>query len=89
MGRTITPTPLAEWLQAELLERKLGVRTLARKMNPDEPEVARRALNRYLFEGANPTEANRDLIAAALDVDPSEVPDARRASFHAGANGGA
>lgn len=76
MGRTRATTPLADWLTAELEGRGWGVRTLARKMNPAEPEIARRALNRYLFEGSNPTEANRDMIAAALEVDPSEVPSA-------------
>ena len=76
MGRTRATTPLADWLTAELAERGWGIRTLARKMNPEEPEIARRALNRYLFEGSNPTEVNREAIAAALDVDPSEVPSA-------------
>lgn len=76
MARAITPTPLAEWIQAQLVERGWGVRTLARHMAPDDPEVARRALNRYLFEGSNPSEANRRLIAEALGVTASEVPAA-------------
>lgn len=68
------PTPLAEWLRAELDERGWGIRTLARKVNPDEPEVPRRMLNRILYEGSYPSEVNRELIAAALDTDPTEVP---------------
>lgn len=74
--RTKTPaeTPLAQWLDAALKERGWGVRTLARKMNPTEPEVARRALNRYLYAGSNPSEANRELIAAAFEIDAAEVP---------------
>lgn len=84
MGRTLSDTPLALWLRAEIDERPgWGIRTLARRMNPEEPEVARRALNRYLYEGSNPTEANRDLIAEALGVDPSEVP-ANAGPFPAG-----
>ena len=79
--RTLAPTPLAEWLRAELDERGWGVRTLARHMNQDEPEIARRALNRYLYEGSNPSEANRDLIAEALDMDPTEVPAATSEPF--------
>lgn len=74
MGRTLASTPLAEWLRAELDERGMGVRTLARKMKPDEPEVPRRMLNRILYEGSYPSEANRELIAEALGTDPTEVP---------------
>lgn len=54
----------------------MGVRTLARKMNPTVPEIPRRALNRYLYEGAHPGEANRSALAAALDVKPEEIPAA-------------
>lgn len=73
--RQLADTPLARWLRAEIDERpNWGIRTLARQMNPDEPEIARRALNRYMYEGADPSDAYRDQIAAALGVDPSEVP---------------
>jgi lambda repressor-like predicted transcriptional regulator len=81
MARQLAATPLAEWLRAELDERGLGVRTLARKMNPGEPEIPRRMLNRILYEGSYPSEANRDLIAAALDTDPTEVPALMSAPF--------
>lgn len=74
MARSLADTPLAEWLRAELDTRGWGVRTLARHMSPEEPEIARRALNRYLYEGSNPSQVNRDLIAAGLGIDPSEVP---------------
>lgn len=53
----------------------MGVRTLARKINPAHPELPRRALNRYLHEGASPTRAYRELIADALGVTLDEVPD--------------
>lgn len=73
--RELASTPLAEWLRAEIDERPgWGIRTLARRMNPAEPEIARRALNRYMYEGSDPTETYRHLIAEALEVDPSEVP---------------
>lgn len=78
MGHVATaPTPFAQWLRNQLRERDWGVRTLARKMNPEEPEVARRALNRYLT-GASPTAAYRNLIARGLGIDVSEVPDPDR-----------
>lgn len=81
MGRTLAETPLAEWLQAELDERGWGVRTLARHIAGGDPEVPRRMLNRILFEGSNPSEANRELIAEALDIDPTEVPAAMSGPF--------
>ncbi|MCR4340950.1 MAG: hypothetical protein NUW01_13805, partial [Gemmatimonadaceae bacterium] len=67
------PTPFAQWLRGQLDERDWGVRTLARRMNPEEPEIARRALNRYLA-GGFPTQAYRVAIAGALGIDEREVP---------------
>ena len=73
--RQLADTELARWLRAEIDDRPgWGIRTLAREMNPQEPEIARRALNRYMYEGSDPSDAYRDRIAEALDVDPSEVP---------------
>lgn len=70
---TPAPTPFAQWLRAQLEERDWGVRTLARRMNPAEPEVARRALNHYL-RGSLPTDTYRALIAEGLGVPVAEVP---------------
>lgn len=67
-------TDLARWLRAELEERGWGVRTLARHMNPDDVEQARRAVNRYLFSGSHPNPQNRALIARALDVAEDVIP---------------
>lgn len=78
MARELADTDLARWLRAALDERSWGVRTLARNMNPDEPEIARRTLNRCLYEGSYPSDTNRDLLAAALGVAVSEVPAAPR-----------
>ena len=75
MARTLAATPFAAWLRAGLDERQWGIRTLARRINPDEPEVPRRALNRYLYEGAQPTNGYRKQIAAALGVPESELPE--------------
>lgn len=76
MPRTLADTELARWLRAALDERTWGVRTAARKMTPAQPEIARRTLNRILYEGSYPSDTNRALIAAAFDVAVSEVPAA-------------
>lgn len=55
-------------LRAELVRQGLGVRTLARKMDPAQPERARRSLNRWLNEGIKPSPANRVAVAVALGV---------------------
>jgi hypothetical protein len=77
MARPLADTPLAEWLRTEIDAREgWGIRTLARRMNPEEPEIARRCLNRVLYEGADPSPANRALIAEGLGVAVAEVPAA-------------
>lgn len=82
-GRTITPTPFAVWLNDQLDQRGWGVRTLAKKINADQPEVARRALNRYLFESGRPTTHYREAIADAFEISTDEVPGGDRAPFPA------
>lgn len=72
--RDLADTELARWLRGQLDEQGLGIRTLAKKMNPADPEVPRRALNRVLYEGAMPSDANRRLIAVGLGVSPEELP---------------
>jgi hypothetical protein len=74
MGRGLAETDFATWLDAELKKRRWGVRTLARKMAPNEVERARRVLNRCLFEGSYPNLGNRLLIATALEVEEAELP---------------
>lgn len=74
MGQDVANTALAEWLHERLTERGWGVRTLARHMTPDDPERARRAVNRYLHEGSRPSPENRRLIAVALNVGEHEMP---------------
>jgi transcriptional regulator with XRE-family HTH domain len=54
----------------DALEREgLSIRALARRMNPEHPETARRNLMRWLG-GTAPEPANRRLVAEALGVDP-------------------
>lgn len=78
MPRPLADTDLARWLRAMLDERDWGIRTAARKMTPGEPEVARRMLNRILYEGSYPSDLNRALIATGFDISVSEVPAAPR-----------
>lgn len=63
----------AEWLREQLDQRGWGIRTLARKMSTEQPEIPRRALNRYM-RGSLPTEAYAIAIAEALGVDRAEMP---------------
>lgn len=62
-------------LRAELVRQGLGVRTLARKMDPAQPERARRSLNRWLNEGIKPSPANRVAVAVALGVPEESFSD--------------
>lgn len=81
MGRTLADTEFAAWLDGQLKDRGWGVRTLARRMAPGMPrvgdpvEVARRALNRYLFDGSYPGDENKALIASSLGVVEADLPD--------------
>jgi hypothetical protein len=74
-ARTIAASPLAAWLDDQLTARGWGVRTVAKLINPAEPEIARRALNRYLFDGSYPQDEKMvKAIADAFAVPVSEVP---------------
>lgn len=55
-------------VQTELKRQGIGIRTLARRMNPDHPEQARRNLNRWIHEGIKPSPPNRVAVAVALGV---------------------
>lgn len=81
MGQTYTPpTPFAAWLKGELDARGWGVRTLARRMDPENVEVARRAVNRVIHEGSRPSDPTRAAIARGLDIPEGDVPTAERGS---------
>lgn len=88
--RAIADTEFARWLDTQIEQRKeqdehgrFGVRSLAKIINADEPETARRALNRFLFDGSYPEDDYRKLIAAAFDVEEASLP-AREAPFRNG-----
>lgn len=59
-------------LRRVLGERGVSVRELATRMNPANPETARRHINRVLA-GGEPRERTRAEIAAALGVDRKEI----------------
>lgn len=90
MEHTITlDGTFAKWLRDQLTERGWGIRTLARKMDAENPEVPRRALNRAM-RGTRLTEKYLAAIAEALDVDRADLPvkEARSAEpFLPGATG--
>lgn len=78
---TVTPSDetFAQRLDAILKERGLSVRGLARLLaGPDaehkQIESRRRALTRYLQEGASPERASSDEIAVALGLAPGSLP---------------
>lgn len=60
---------------SELHRQNIGIRTLARKMDPKQPERARRNLNRWIHEGVKPSPANRVAVAVALGIDEGEFAD--------------
>lgn len=60
-----------DWLRRKMEEGGHTLRGLARKWNPDNPEVARRALRRYL-KGVVPIARTRLEIARVLGSDDSE-----------------
>lgn len=60
-----------EWLARKMDEGGHTLRGLAKKWNPENPEVARRALRRYL-KGVVPISRTRLEIARILGSDDSE-----------------
>ena len=73
MSQASTPT-YADWLRDRMEERHLTQRQLAKLLNPDDPETARRAVRRYL-KGMIPIERTRQNIATVLGTEESG-PDA-------------
>ena len=76
MSQTLNRESLtyAEWLQARMTERELSQRQLATLLRPDSPEIARRAVRRYL-RGMVPTTRTREHISGVLgtkDLGPDE-----------------
>lgn len=68
-------------VQLEMSRRGWGLRTLARTLAGDDAtheqvEVERRAVRRWLTKGANPSQANRRRVAAALGLPEQMFDDA-------------
>lgn len=91
MGHADASVSFSDWLRGQLKTQDLGVRTLARRIDPQNPDVPRRALNRYLA-GANPQRENAERIALALGVPLESIPrkEARplAETFRGGPGGG-
>lgn len=63
-------SPFGEKLRAELGRQNISIRKLARQIDPNHPERARRNLSRWIA-GTRPTQGSRVLVAHALGVDAS------------------
>ena len=57
-----------------MVARGLSVRRMSKLINPEQPEVARRALNRYVNENQLPSEPYAEEIARVLDIPREEIP---------------
>jgi lambda repressor-like predicted transcriptional regulator len=57
-------------LRAELERQEMSIRKLARRMNPDNPGIARRSLHKWIA-GTRPSPASRLVVAEALGVEAS------------------
>jgi len=76
MARTTSaPTSLfAAKLRAELTRQDLGVRTLARRIDPTNVDRVRRQLNRWL-KGTRPSPENRERVEGALGIARGSLAD--------------
>lgn len=64
-------------VRAEMKRQDISIRGLARKMDPENLNRARRNLHRWLDEGIVPGRASRDDLAAALGIPASALAPAR------------
>lgn len=78
MSTTTGRESYAVWLSRQLDERAFTVRSFAKKMNPEAPEIARRSLRRYL-KGMVPIDRTKREIADHLgctEIGPDADDDA-------------
>jgi len=68
VGTMRTREGYAAWLHRQMSERGVSARELARRLSPEDPENARRAVRRYL-SGTVPIARNRARIAQALGAE--------------------
>lgn len=73
MRTTTTGAHYGESLQAALDRTEVSVRELARRLNPSDPETARRSVKRYLRGSQTPTVQTREQIADALGLSRSDI----------------
>lgn len=75
-GHMATTSAPRQWfaakLEAQLREQNVTVRALSRRLRPDEPELARRSLHRYLAGRVASPEMRRR-ICEALGIDPAAL----------------
>ena len=76
--RHMASRTFADKLRSELERREMGVRTLARQIDPRNPERTRRSLNKWLAGEHEPSQASRDSVTDALDLERGALdPDER------------
>lgn len=75
MTATETRPTYAQWLRSRMEERGLTQRSFAKLVNPNDPEVARRAVRRHL-KGMVPLERTRRVYAEVLGTGDDLGPDA-------------
>ena len=73
MTQTAADNLFVQRVRAEMKQQNLSVRGLARRMDPENLNRARRNLHRWLDEGTVPGRASREELAAALGIPASEL----------------
>lgn len=68
-------TPFGHRLRAELATAEVSIRELARRLDPEKPENARRTVTRWVTGGSKPTRENRRAAAVALGLEPAAFDD--------------
>lgn len=69
MTTTTGQETYGRWLSRKMDEGGLTTRALAKRMNPENPEIARRTLRRYLADKQVPREPAKREIALHLSSD--------------------
>lgn len=67
------PSKFVSRVRAEMLQQRLSVRALARRIDPINLDRARRNLHRWLDEGIAPGRNSRADVARALGIDAAEL----------------
>jgi hypothetical protein len=75
MTTSTQPTRFQTRVRAELDAQRLSMRGLARRIDPDNVERARRNLIRWMHSTTQPSRLSRLDVAQALGIDPAELED--------------